>query len=205
MKDSPYATAQVSQWQRITQRLVDKHPLRSDEIVEIVLASWDSIFESRFGPKQFRIGVHIFPKPQSMGFLLHELIPLELQTRYPAAWRGDASADEKDLVYIPDDAFSVEIKTSSNPSHIYGNRSYAQKSSNGKKAKSGYYLALNFEPFSKDRTIRPKIVRVRFGWLDANDWVGQKAPTGQQSHLPSEIEKGKFIELYRPSGKNVSC
>ncbi|MFN9402025.1 MAG: ScaI family restriction endonuclease, partial [Dolichospermum sp.] len=43
--------------------------------------------------------------------------------------------------------FSIEIKTSSSPRNIFGNRSYAQKSTTGKtkKSKSGYYLVINFE------------------------------------------------------------
>jgi hypothetical protein len=66
----------------------------------------------------FRIGRDIFPKPQIMGFLLHELIPLELKAKYPDLWRGDISRSDKDIVYIPDDFFSIEVKTSSDPRHI---------------------------------------------------------------------------------------
>ena len=52
--------------------------------------------------------------------------------------------------------YSVEIKTSSNKSKIFGNRSYAQKSENEKKDKSGYYLAINFEQIS-DTNRKPKL------------------------------------------------
>ncbi len=110
-------------------------------MVEVVLQSWNDIFDSKLGPKGFQIGKHIFPKPQIMGFLLHELIPLEFSARYPRLWRGEQTASDKDLVYIPDPQYSVEIKTSSDSKNIYGNRSYAQESdSAGKKSKSGYYL-----------------------------------------------------------------
>jgi hypothetical protein len=37
------------------------------------------------------------------------------------------------LVYWPDESFSIEVKISSNPRHIYGNRSYAQKTRRGEK------------------------------------------------------------------------
>jgi hypothetical protein len=180
----------------VTRRLVKEHPLKAAEIVEVVLAAWESIFASRMGTRAFHIGKEIFPKPQIMGFLLHELIPLELAARHPKSWCGERSSGDKDIVYIPDDKFSIEVKTSSNPSHIFGNRSYAQETTTQKKAKTGYYLAVNFQKFS---TIvkRPNILLVRFGWLDSTDWIGQKAATGQQSRLPHEVESYKLLEIYR--------
>lgn len=150
------------------------------------------------GTKGFRIGVDIFPKPQIMGFFLHELIPLELAARYPMEWRIEKTAADKDIVNIPDDSFSIEIKTSSNPSHIFGNRSYAQGGSLTKKAKDGYYLAINFEKFTGQKK-QPEIRRIRFGWLDSTDWIGQKAATGQQSRLPTAVENYKLLQLF-PKG-----
>jgi hypothetical protein len=193
--NSPYTDVSPSNWLSITQELVERHPLSVEEIVDVVLTSWQSIFNSRLGTKGFRIGRDIFPKPQIMGFLLHELIPLELKAKYPDLWRGDISASDKDIVYIPDDVFSLEVKTSSDPKHIYGNRSYAQNSSNSKKAKSGYYLAVNFEKFSNNTN--PQIKLIRFGWIDSGDWIGQKAATGQQSRLSSDVENYKLLQLYR--------
>ena len=131
-----------------------------------------------------------------MGFFLHEFIPLELTSRYPKDWRGDISAAEKDIVFIPDDQFSIEVKTSSNPTRIFGNRSYAQKSITSKKGKSGYYIAVNFEKFLTPSK-RPEIVLIRFGWLDSSDWIGQTASTGQQARLPSDVEKYKLLTIYR--------
>jgi len=195
MMSSPYSGVPTERWQEVTLRLIDEHPLDPKEIVEIVLESWNSIFDSKMGTKGFRIGKDIFPKPQIMGFLLHELIPLELAARYPDKWRGDRDASEKDIVYIPNDYYSIEVKTSSNPSHIYGNRSFAQKSSKSKKAKSGYYLAINFGKFSKS-TLHPEIRLVRFGWLDSEDWIGQRSATGQQSRLSPDVENKKLLVVY---------
>jgi len=192
---SPYAGVPSGQWLEITRQLVAKHPLTTDEIVQVVLGSWDAIFDSRMGSKGFRISVDIFPKPQIMGFLLHELIPLELQARHPDHWCGERSGEDKDLVYIPDNFFSIEVKTSSNPSHIFGNRSYAQQTTENKKAKSGYYLAVNFENFKK-RDVRPRVILLRFGWIDSTDWIGQHAATGQQSRLPPSVENGKLLKLF---------
>ncbi|MFN8626393.1 MAG: ScaI family restriction endonuclease [Candidatus Binatia bacterium] len=193
---SPYKGLPPEKWHAVTQQLVKEHPLKAKEIVEVVLAAWDSIFASKLGTSAFHIGKDIFPKPQIMGFFLHELIPLELAARHPKTWRGEKASEDKDIVYIPDDQYSIEVKTSSNPRHIFGNRSYAQEASENKKVKSGYYLTVNFEKFSGD-TKRPNILLVRFGWLDATDWIGQKAATGQQSRLPPEVENYKLLELYK--------
>jgi len=203
MCESPYSNLSAENWCQKTDELIEKHPLNTDEIVEVVLRCWNDIFDSKFGEKGFRIGVNIFPKPQIMGFLLHELIPLELASRYPDKWRGETTSADKDVVYVPDAAYSIEIKTSSHPSQIFGNRSYAQKgNSKGKKSKSGYYLAVNFGKCIKGKAERPKILRIRFGWLDHSDWTGQKAATGQQARLPPEVDKGKFAQLFPKANGN---
>lgn len=179
----------------MTERLIAEHPLSKDEIVEIVLECWRSIFASAIGAHDFKIGQHIFPKPQIMGALLHELIPLEVAARHSEQWRGEKAADDKDIVYLPDEKYSIELKTSSHREQIFGNRSYAQEASSDKKSKSGYYLTVNFEKFAEERPA-PQIILIRFGWLDHADWIGQKAATGQQSRLAPEIYAGKFKTLY---------
>lgn len=192
--NSPYQNKKPSDWLAITKSLLKKHPLAPEEIKEVVLQSWDDIFLSKIGRRGYKIGKDIYPKPQILGFFLHELIPLEFEKRYLGKWRREISARDKDLIYIPDDNFSIEIKTSSNPNSIFGNRSYAQETENGKKGKSGYYLAINFEKCT-DTCPSPKILKIRFGWLDHEDWLGQKAATGQQSRLSRDVESFKLIEL----------
>ncbi len=193
--DSPYTGVRPTQWLNVTERLLKDHPLDGNEIVELLLRTWDSILSSGFGSKPFMIGRDLYPRPQIVAFLMHELVPLELKARYPSLWRGDLSSGEKDLVYIPDEQYSVEIKASSHPTQIFGNRSYAQKSAKSKKQKSGYYLAVNFEKIEPANP-HPKIVLVRFGWLDHKDWIGQKSPTGQQARLSPAVERGKLAVLY---------
>ncbi len=186
----------AAQWRQKTLELIKAHPLDPTEILKVTQAVWEDIFESGIGSKPFKIGTDLFPKPQIMGFFLHELIPLEFIRRYPGQWRGEATARDKDMVYIPDPHFSIEIKTSSHKSKIFGNRSYAQEAKGNKKSKSGYYMAINFEKFSKGATAIPSLLRVRFGWLDYTDWRGQAAATGQQANLSSEVEDGKLLELF---------
>lgn len=195
MNVSPYEGASVDKWNKITHSLLSSHPLSSEEIVDVVLTSWGSLFNTKIGTNEFIIGEDILPKPQIMGFFLHELIPLELASRYPGSWRREEKSDDKDAVYIPNDYYSFEIKTSSNSSHIFGNRSYAQQGDSSKKSKSGYYLTINFEKF-KVYSQRPAIAIIRFGWIDSSDWIGQKSETGQQSRLPKEVEQLKLVTLY---------
>ena len=192
---NPYENSDESEWFDITCDLIKDHPLDMNIVIETVLESWDDIFESTFGKNNVQIGKDIHPSPQIMGFLLHELIPINLKGRLASDdWVKDKEVSEKDLVYRPNIDYSVEIKTSSNPSRIFGNRSYAQKTDNPKKTKTGYYLAVNFERF-KDSP-QPKIRKISFGWLDHNDWRGQKAQTGQQSSLAPIIYKTKLLEIY---------
>jgi hypothetical protein len=196
MSASPYEGVPVDQWMRKTEELVKKHPLKSAEIVEVVFLSWEDIFNSKIGSKGFRIGKDIYPQPQIMAFLMHELIPLELAARHPKAWRRDEFGVDKDLVCVEDERYSIEIKTSSSASGIYGNRSYAQPNLGNKKSKSGYYLAVNFAGFNGGAVARPSITRIRFGWLDYSDWKGQSAESGQQASPSVQAKKYKLITFY---------
>lgn len=200
MPPSPYQNQPESNWLNITRQLVKTYPFSPDLLVQEALESWDSIFRSRIGHEGFIIGKDIFPSPQIMGFFLHELIPLRLSQKYPKIWKKDREVSEKDLVYIPDLKFSLEIKTSSHKDKIFGNRSYGQPSSNPKKDKSGYYLAINFDGFSKSQ--EPKVKLIRFGWLDHSDWIAQKAATGQQARLTTDAEKYKLIIVYPTNSQN---
>jgi hypothetical protein len=148
---SPYAGLAKEDWAEKTRELIKIHPLSPKEIYEVVIQVWREIFESNLTSKNYKIGVDLFPSPQIMGYFLHELIPLELARRYPGIWRREETAAEKDLVYLLDDGFSIEIKASSSKGSTYGNRSFAQESTTGregKKNKSGYYLVVNFQKFN---------------------------------------------------------
>lgn len=202
-KDSPYYGVPMDRWAQRTRSLIEEYPIAPGEVVEIVLRSWSAIFESTLGDG-FRIGVHIFPTPQIMGTLLHELIPLEIEAHKEGQWRAQRTAAEKDLVFLANDRFSTEIKTSSDPGRIYANRSYGQEAeSPGKKAKSGYYIAVNFDKWPVVETrptaeqVRPAIRAIRIGWIDHTDWVAQKAATGQQSSLPAQVENSQLLAFYK--------
>lgn len=195
---SPYAGVPENRWREVTERLVEEHPLRND-FARVALQAWGDIFATRIGAKGYRIGTDITLSPQIMGSFLHELIPLIFQDMYPGKWCRERNKGDKDLVCLDDVRFSVEIKTSSHPSQVFGNRSYAQPVASaadiGKKGKSGYYLTINFEKFNEDRA-PPKLVQVRFGWLDHSDWIAQRAATGQQARVDPRADTTKIIRLY---------
>lgn len=126
---------------------------------------------------------------------MHELIPAEIVASYPTVWQREQEKNDKDIVYLPNDLFSIELKTSSNSSQIFGNRSYAQAPSQQKKSKDGYYLTINFEQI-KEKAKQPNILMIQFGWLDHTDWIGQASATGQQARLAPETYKLKLKTLY---------
>ena len=137
---NPYENKNEDEWFDITCNLIKNHPLDMDIMVDTVLETWEDIFNSSFGKNDIKIGVDIFPTPQIMGFLLHELIPINLKAKLSSDdWVKDKEVSEKDLVYRPNLDYSVEIKTSSDKKRIFGNRSYAQKSDNPKNLKQGIF------------------------------------------------------------------
>lgn len=193
--DSLYNDIPVAQWDNITLKLVNEHPLDRTEIVNIVLEAWEKIMSTKIG-EELKIGIDIFPSPQILGNYLHELIPALLSKKYPELWRREKYKDDKDLVYIQNDELSIEIKTSSQ-NKIFGNRSYGQENSdnNSGKKKYGFYLAINFEKFTESNH-SPKIKKIKFGWIDHSDWKAQAAATGQNSTLDSDAWNHKLLELY---------
>lgn len=192
---NPYEHIPIENWKEKTVELVEKHPLKREELVEAVLTSWDKIFETYIG-NELKIGRDIKPSPQILGNYLHELIPLYFQKKYNGTWQKDKTKKDKDLVCTYDDFFSIEIKTSSSKKGIFGNRSYGiQSEAENTKKKQGYYLAINFEKCSEE-VEKPNITLIRFGWLEHSDWISQSAQTGQQSRLSKESDRFKFVVLY---------
>lgn len=181
-----------------TLELVSAYPASASDLIEASLASWDALVDSTIG--RATIGRDIFPAPQVIGGFLHELIPLEMHARHGADWRPDTHVSEKDLVYVPNDQFSAEIKTSSHQRQIFGNRSFGQQNpATAKKLKSGYYLAINFTGWARDEAatvVEPGINLIRFGWLDHVDWLSQAASTGQAASLPASIENAQLLTIY---------
>jgi hypothetical protein len=195
---SPYTGLHLSDWLERTNELLSAYPVSREEVVEIVLAEWDSIFVSRIGRQKLRIGQDLFPSAQIIGYLMHELVAHAFQAKYPDVWRRDAAGDEKDLVNVVDNYFSTEIKASSHPNRLFGNRSYAQPGTVSRKLKTGFFLTVNFERWRDIAPSRlPRVRIIRLGWLDHTDWIGQRAASGQQARINRDAYGRKLIEIYR--------
>ena len=193
MSNSPYDGHRVEDWKAITEDLVKAHPLFADEIRTLVTDGWNEVFESRIGSKGLRIGIDITLKGQALGALLHELIPREFADAHPTLWRPEETATDKDLVFIPDDNFSIELKTSSDPNQIRGNKSYVEPPVPGKKLKDGYYLVVNYEKLKKGKI--PNLIQIRFGWLDHCDWQTGESKRGQGATVKALAKEHKLIEI----------
>ncbi|WAC42343.1 ScaI family restriction endonuclease [Pedobacter sp. SL55] len=206
---SPYFNVPTEGHLKVTNKLIEDHPLKKMEIVDAVLKSWEQIFVSKIGP--LSIGIDIFPSPQVMSNILHELIPYNLAALVGNDVRIGKSKNEKDIEYLPNPDFSIEVKTSSHNTDIFANRSYAQPSFNsGTKNKNGYYIAVNIEKFDLDEDgieikakfdekgslVYPKIRKIRFGYLEHNDWIAQNAATGQQARLTPAAKRTKLLQIY---------
>lgn len=200
----PYEGVDEKYWKDVTIDLINKFPISMDVIKEIVLDSWNEIFTITNSSHDFAIGKTIFPKPQMLGFFLEEIITQKIHRLDPKIWEPDPTGYSKDLVNKVEPEFSVEIKTSSSPKNIYGNRSYGQRGSSAKKSKDGYYLAVNFEQFDKINPLlkRPEIRLIRFGYLNYTDWLSQASSTGQQARIPAHIESVKLLPIYRNNCTN---
>ncbi len=195
MPISPYAGKHVSEWSDITDTLISNHTIKPDEIVKTVLKSWNDIFNSKIG--SFLIGKEIEPNPQIMSFLLHELVAHYLSLKHLGIYKVGTGKSEKDIHCITDNSLSIEIKGSSHPNQIFANRSYAQpQSGKGQKDKNGYYIAINFEKFKDVKPNLPKILMIRFGYLEHTDWIAQGAATGQQARLSTNVYNYKLKKIY---------
>jgi hypothetical protein len=189
---NPYAGKPETKWKAITRRLVAGHPLKEDVIREVALVAWAKVWQTTIGSGTTAIPLSELNVPALVvGYFFEALFAREMQSRFPAVWRGNRSKEEKDLVCLQDPHFSVEIKTSGQFGwKVYGNRSYsqpAQREESVKKEKSGYYLTVNF--YARALTL------LRFGWIDVGDWQGQAAQTGQMAGLPDKVYQHKLIVI----------
>lgn len=183
---SPYHNQPQEQWLEITKKLVEDYPLTEEEIIELVLESWRKLWTTKVGDIIPLEEVDL-PAPV-VGYFFQKIFTYELEQKYHGYWRGEQNKADKDLVYLKDETFSTEMKVSGQMGYkIFGNRSYCQSSSNPSKAKSGYYITVNFT----NKTLN----LISIGWIDKEDWQCQKAESGQAATLPREVYQYKLIPL----------
>ena len=190
---SPYEGHPKSGWKELTQKLMEEFPLSYQILISVVESAWEDIFSSSIGNSGLKIGQDIFLPAQAIGVLLERLIIINL-SNLDSRWRGSQSKDEKDVMCTFNEQYSFEIKTSSSSSGLYGNRSTSHRSQKRTKHRTGYYLVVNYKLPKEDdlsRTIR----KIRFGWIDDEDWMGQDKPTGQQASIGAAQASLKLITL----------
>lgn len=193
MFTSPYIGYPEQEWLQITRQLVKEFPFSSEVLVSIVESAWEDLFSSSLGNSQLKIGQDIFLPAQATGVILEKLIAVTLANKY-SEWRGSQAKHEKDIVCIFNDRYSFEIKTSSSKSGLYGNRSTGHRSDNRIKHRTGYYLVINYKLPTEDDLTR-KIWKIRFGWIDDEDWLGQEKPTGQQASIGAKLASLKLVTI----------
>src|SRR5262245_50823236 len=192
MTISPYSGKPESSWLGITRRLVGNHPLKPDVLLDAALTAWTALWQTIVGAGRLSVKLTELRVPATIvGYFFEVLLARELERRDAKLWRGNQSKEEKDLVCIPNPALSVEIKTSGQAGFkVYGNRSYGQQPVSEllvKKEKSGFYATVNF--FNRTLTL------IRFGWIDADDWDPQEAPTGQMAGLKRTVYDYKLTPI----------
>ncbi len=193
MLTSPYTDYPQEEWLKITQQLVDNFPLSTDDLIILVESAWEELFSSSFGNSQLKIGQDIFLPAQATGVILEKLIAVILTNSY-SGWRGGKTKQEKDIICIKDNRYSFEIKTSSSKNGLYGNRSTGHRSSDRTKYRTGYYLVINYK-LPKEEDLSRQLWKIRFGWIDDEDWLGQNKPTGQQASIGAKLARLKLITL----------
>ena len=185
MQQSLYQNQPQSQWLNITEQLVREYPLSKEEILEISLLVWKQIWTTKVGGI---LDINKINLPATViGYMFQKLFTYELSKRYPQIWKDEVNKGDKDIVCV-DNHFSTEMKASGQMGYkVFGNRSYCQKSDNPSKAKSGYYITINF--------VGQVLTLVRLGWIDKEDWRCQEAESGQASSLRQEVYDYKLIEI----------
>ncbi|WP_414574992.1 ScaI family restriction endonuclease [Anabaena sp. CCY 9402-a] len=189
---SPYEGLTEEEWLVKTKELISCHPLDVETIKQIAFKSWKTLWSTTIGEGKLSINLSELDVPATViGYFFEKLFAKELERQQPHLWRAGKNKEDKDIVCIPNNLYSVEIKSSGQLGEkVFGNRSYGQNIENTellKKEKSGYYITVNF--------YRQDLHLLRFGWIDHSDWKAQKAATGQAASLSESVYTYKLIKI----------
>jgi ScaI restriction endonuclease len=189
---SPYADLPLEEWLKITEQLVAQHPLNLDTIRDVALIAWGVLWQTKIGEGDTIIRLDEIDVPATVvGYFFEKLFARELERQHPAQWRGGGRRkEEKDIVYVPNPTFSIEMKSSGQlGTKIFGNRSYNQQTQESSQVskidKSGYHITINF--------YQQTLNLIRFGWIDLDDWKPQKSATGQAAILAKDVYNHKLV------------
>jgi hypothetical protein len=174
------------------------HALPHDTLLRIVEHTWTTLWTTRVGSIPLR-SLHV--DSQVIGKFFQELMIRELHA-HDAAWRhpdAPRARTDPDFVHTLDPYHNFELKMSGQPgTRVYGNRC----SSNGiasptGKCRDGWLLTINYTGTT--------INLVRFGAVNAYDWIGQTSVTGNASRLHPEayVSKLQVVRGSYQSGADV--
>ncbi|MBI5223900.1 ScaI family restriction endonuclease [Candidatus Micrarchaeota archaeon] len=155
------------------------YPVSKQTIVALVTEAFEDFRQGKF--REMRLGAEVIPEKQVQAGILHELVVARFSRL--AGFREGMQKHDKDIACIKDTRLSLEVKTASNPNRIAGNRHTAGKTEYSDP--SGYFLCINFDPYLKDKTQRPRLRKIRFGWISADKWKPQNGK-GQAATLSAE-------------------
>lgn len=124
-----------------------------DILRDAVLATWNDIEQASIA------GVRLLDVADSgvVSNLFHSLLPIKLSS---LGYRKDQDKNEKDLHYITDPKFSIEIKTSTS-ARVAGSVSYIGNG-NSTKERSAFYLCVFWS--------KEGITSIKFGIVNFEDW-----------------------------------
>lgn len=189
----------------LTKKLVEEHPVNMEMLAAEVLLTWKDLMETKILGQC--IINDIGASAQTLGSLLHSVLPSVVDRISNMTWRKESHKADKDIVCVSNDRYSFEVKTSSDKNKIFGNRSFAQETGNNddKTSRDGYYLAINFEKTKEAARLsrKPEILKIAFGYLEHSDWIAQKSSKGQAAYLSPTTYQTKFITLYEQSNKHL--
>lgn len=187
---------------RTARRRVGSHPLGEEELLSVVFGAWDELVGA-ITPTGVNLVSELGIAPRAIGDLLEKLIARGLAELQLGEWHGGEGWHQKDVVCVANDRYSFEIKTSTRPSGLDGNKCYAPaagaraRTPTSRKSMCGYYLVVNYEDPRK--TADPRVRLIRFGWLDREDWVAQGSALGQRSRVPRCDAERQLVTLYENS------
>jgi hypothetical protein len=152
------------------------HVLPHPVLERVIDASWSQLWTTRVGNIPIR---ELKLDSQVIGKFFQQLMTRELH-RYDPKWRHpDAPAKKSDPDFVHEDPYhNFELKMSGQPgSRVYGNRCSSREfaAPRGSKHRDVWLLTINYT----GETIN----LIRFGFVMGDDWIGQKAPTGNASRL----------------------
>lgn len=106
---------------------IERYPLNPSQnniILQYALDSWAHVWNTTIGNTPLRLSV-LNPSATVIGYFFEKVFAYNLAQAFPLEWRGGINKEDKDIVCIPHNNFSIEIKTSGQlGTKIYGNRSY---------------------------------------------------------------------------------